>query len=35
MILPTHALESLDDLGLDDETRALYLERNARRIFHL
>ena len=33
MILPAHALESLDDLGLDDETRALYLERNARRIF--
>jgi uncharacterized protein len=32
MILPAHALEGLDDLGLDDETRDLYLGGNARRV---
>jgi predicted TIM-barrel fold metal-dependent hydrolase len=35
MILPAHALEGLDRLGLDDETRALYLHGNARRVFRL
>jgi predicted TIM-barrel fold metal-dependent hydrolase len=35
MILPQHALEGLDDLGLDDETRGLYLDGNARRVFGL
>ncbi|MET9487380.1 amidohydrolase family protein [Nocardia sp. NPDC006630] len=35
MIFPQHALDGLDDLGLDDETRALYLEGNARRVFGL
>src|SRR5215217_4644096 len=29
MIFPQHALEGLDDLGLDDETRELYLSTNA------
>jgi predicted TIM-barrel fold metal-dependent hydrolase len=35
MILPAHALAGLDDLDLDDETRGLYLEGNARRVFGL
>lgn len=35
MIFPQHALAGLDDLGLDDETRDLYLDANARRIFRL
>jgi len=35
MILPAHALDGLDDLGLDAETRALYLAGNARRVFGL
>jgi predicted TIM-barrel fold metal-dependent hydrolase len=35
MIAPAHALEGLDALGLDDETRALYLAGNARRVFGL
>jgi len=35
MILPDHALEGLDELGLDDETRGLFLEGNARRVFAL
>jgi predicted TIM-barrel fold metal-dependent hydrolase len=35
MIFPQHALEGLDDLGLDDETRELYLTTNARRVFGL
>jgi predicted TIM-barrel fold metal-dependent hydrolase len=35
MILPAHALEALDDLGLDDETRELFLDGNARRVFRL
>jgi hypothetical protein len=33
MIPAAKALEGLDDLGLDEETRALYLEGNARRVF--
>jgi len=35
MIAPQHALEHLDALELDDETRELYLEGNARRVFDL
>lgn len=35
MIFPAHALEGLDDLGLDDETRDLYLHGNACRVFKL
>jgi predicted TIM-barrel fold metal-dependent hydrolase len=35
MISPAHALEGLDELGLDDETRELYLAGNARRVFGL
>jgi predicted TIM-barrel fold metal-dependent hydrolase len=35
MIFPAHALEGLDDLGLDGETRDLYLAGNARRVFDL
>jgi hypothetical protein len=35
MITPGKALEGLDDLGLDEETRDLYLEGNARRVFGL
>ncbi|GAB0104365.1 amidohydrolase family protein [Nocardia sp. JMUB6875] len=35
MIFPQHALDDLDALGLDDETRALYLDGNARRVFGL
>jgi predicted TIM-barrel fold metal-dependent hydrolase len=35
MIFPAHALEGLDALGLDDETRALYLHENAERVFGL
>lgn len=35
MISPAHALAGLDDLGLDAETRELYLEGNARRVFGL
>ena len=35
MIAPARALEHLDDLGLDDEARALFLEGNARRVFAL
>jgi uncharacterized protein len=35
MIFPQHALDGLDDLGLDDETRELYLTGNARRVFGL
>jgi predicted TIM-barrel fold metal-dependent hydrolase len=35
MIFPEHALDGLDDLGLDAETRDLYLEGNARRVFGL
>jgi predicted TIM-barrel fold metal-dependent hydrolase len=35
MILHGHALEGLDELGLDEEARGLYLEGNARRVFGL
>ena len=35
MIRPAHALDGLDELGLDDETRALYLGGNATRVFGL
>lgn len=35
MITPAHALDGLADLGLDDETRQLYLHDNALRIFAL
>ena len=35
MILPHKALADLDTLGLDDETRALFLSGNARRVFGL
>jgi hypothetical protein len=35
MIFHHQALEDLDSLGLDDETRALYLDGNARRVFQL
>lgn len=35
MIQPAHALEGLDALGLDDETRSLYLDGNARRLLGL
>ena len=33
MISPSKALENLDDLKLDDETRELFLSGNASRIF--
>jgi uncharacterized protein len=35
MIQPAKALEDLDVLGLDEETRELYLDANARRVFGL
>jgi predicted TIM-barrel fold metal-dependent hydrolase len=35
MIMPDHALDGLDDLGLDDEARADYLHGNAERVFKL
>jgi predicted TIM-barrel fold metal-dependent hydrolase len=35
MITPARALARLDDLGLDAETRALFLSGNARRVFGL
>jgi predicted TIM-barrel fold metal-dependent hydrolase len=35
MIAPAKALDGLDELGLDAETRALYLEGNTRRVFGL
>ncbi|MBL7497588.1 amidohydrolase [Frankia sp. CNm7] len=35
MIMPVKALEHLDDLGLDDEARELFLAGNARRVFAL
>jgi predicted TIM-barrel fold metal-dependent hydrolase len=35
MIRPRHALEDLDWLDLDAETRELYLDANARRVFAL
>jgi uncharacterized protein len=35
MIFPAHALDGLDELALDGETRELYLSGNARRVFAL
>ena len=35
MIFPQHALEDLDTLGLDDETRDLFLRGNAQRLLKL
>jgi hypothetical protein len=35
MITPAHALDGLDGLGLDEETRGLFLAENARRVFAL
>jgi predicted TIM-barrel fold metal-dependent hydrolase len=35
MIAPAKALEALDSLALDEETRDLYLKDNARRVFDL
>jgi predicted TIM-barrel fold metal-dependent hydrolase len=35
MIMPAKALENLDDLSLDEETRQLFLSRNACRIYNL
>jgi uncharacterized protein len=35
MIAPSQALEDLDALGLDDETRELFLTGNAQRVFGL
>ncbi len=35
MITPTKALENLDDLGLDDEAKALFLGGNAAQVFDL
>ena len=35
MIMPSHALAALDDLGLDDEARDLFLVGNAQRVFDL
>jgi predicted TIM-barrel fold metal-dependent hydrolase len=35
MIAPNVALAGLDALGLDEETRELFLEGNARRVFDL
>jgi len=35
MIVPSQALEGLDDLGLDDEARELYLGGNAQRVLGL
>jgi predicted TIM-barrel fold metal-dependent hydrolase len=35
MIAPSVALEGFDALGLDAETRELFLEGNARRVFGL
>lgn len=35
MITPARALEGIAELGLDEEARGLFLEGNARRVFHL
>ena len=35
MITPARALEGLEDLGLDDEAKALFLGGNAQRVFNL
>ncbi len=35
MIFPGSCLSQLDELGLDDEARELFLHGNARRVFKL
>jgi predicted TIM-barrel fold metal-dependent hydrolase len=35
MIRPAKALEGIDELGLDEEVRALFLSGNAIRVFRL
>jgi predicted TIM-barrel fold metal-dependent hydrolase len=35
MLMPAQCLKNLDDLGLDDEARGLFLAGNARRVFGL
>ncbi len=35
MIVPARALEGLDELGLDEKTRAAFLSGNAARVFCL
>ncbi|MGH8458995.1 MAG: amidohydrolase family protein, partial [Nevskiales bacterium] len=35
MLMPADCLKGLDDLGLDDEARGLFLAGNARRVFAL
>jgi predicted TIM-barrel fold metal-dependent hydrolase len=35
MIMPARALQGVDDLGLDDEARNLFLSGNALRVFKL
>ncbi len=35
MIMPGDCLKQLPDLGLDEETTALFLHKNAERVFHL
>jgi len=35
MVTPGKCLADLDALGLDDQTRALFLRENARRVFKL
>ena len=35
MISPKHALAGLDDLGLDDRARQLFLEGAAQKVFRL
>jgi predicted TIM-barrel fold metal-dependent hydrolase len=35
MIMHGHALDGLNDLGLDDDARADYLHGNAARVFKL
>jgi predicted TIM-barrel fold metal-dependent hydrolase len=35
MVTPSDCLAGLDELGLDDEARRLFLGENAARVFHL
>ena len=35
MITPSKCLENLDDLGLDDEAKEMFLSANALRVFGL
>lgn len=35
MITPARCLEDVDKLGLDEETKALFLHGNAERLFRL